>query len=45
MINLYLSYLDHKEQSHITNRSNKNMLPQPIFNFKNYRDLDIIVEL
>ena len=29
----------------MTNRSNKNMLPQPISNFENFRDLDTIVEL
>ena len=28
-----------------TNRSNKNMLPQPIFSFQNFRDLVTIVNI
>jgi hypothetical protein len=29
----------------ITKCSNKNMLPQPIFSFENFRDLDSIINI
>jgi len=34
-----------KGSKHITNRSNKNMLPLPILNFGNLNYLDTIVEI
>ena len=42
---LALAKITFKQASNITNRSKKNMLPQPIFNFENFKDLDTIVKL